>query len=293
MVSVCFQGGLANRMFQYAFYRSLIAKGWSATVDNYNFTPRKSMTFEAVNLKDAFPDLNIKYTQNGKFRFSCIYGVKGKILRYLNSIITKEKYIFEPYFKYCPNVFDLLSENSEVIGLWQTEKYFSDIADDIRGQFTFLPFTEEKNMKVCDQMKIENSVAIHIRKGNDYTNDKLWDGTCQIEYFYDAINYIKNHVVDPHFYLFTDNIKWVKENIKGINYSVVDWNPIKGKYNFRDMQLMSCAKHNIISNSTYSWWGAWLNSNPNKIVVAPKTWFNPAIESYRDNEIVCESWIAL
>lgn len=293
MVSVCLQGGLANRMFQYAFYRSVIAKGWPASVDNYSFTPRKRMTFEAVNLKDAFPDLEIYYTPNGKFRFSCVYGVKGKILRCLNNIITKEKYLFEPFFKYCPHIYDSISDNCQMIGLWQTEEYFSDIVDDIRKQFTFLPFTEEKNLKVCDLMKTENSVAIHIRKGNDYINDKLWDGTCPVGYYYDAIDYIKKYVKDPHFYLFTDNLQWVKDNIRDINYTVVDWNPIKGKYNFRDMQLMSCAKHNIISNSSYSWWGAWLNPYPGKIVVAPKVWFNPQIESYRDNNIVCDDWISI
>lgn len=293
MVSVCFQGGLANRMFQYAFYRSLVSKGFNASIDIYNFKPRKRMTYEDVCLSDPFPHIDIKYTQEGKFRFSCVYGKKGKILRFINSLITKEKYIMEPQFKFCPQIFDVITDNCEVIGLWQTEKYFRDISDDIRKQYTFLPFSEERNIDVSRQMKMENSVAIHIRKGSDYCNDKLWNGTCPVEYYYDAISYIKQHVENPHFYLFTDNIKWVKDNIKDINYTIVDWNPIKGKFNFRDMQLMSCAKHNIISNSSYSWWGAWLNSNPHKIVIAPKVWFNPQIESYRDNDIVCEDWISL
>lgn len=293
MVSVCFQGGLANRMFQYAFYRCLVAKGWDAYVDVHNFKPRKRMTYEAVKIEDSFPNIKIKYTPKDKFRFSCVYGRKGVFLRFLNSLFTREVYLSEPHFKYCPNIFDLIQDNCEVIGLWQTEKYFIHISEDIRSQFSFMPFTEDKNIEVYERMKRENSVAIHIRKGNDYIKDRMWEGTCPLDYYIRAINYIKDHVANPHFYLFTDNIKWVRENLEGVDFTVVDWNPIRGRYNFRDMQLMSCAKHNIISNSSYSWWGAWLNANAEKIVVAPKIWFNPNMEYYSQNNIVCEDWIAL
>ena len=293
MISVCFQGGLANRMFQYAFYRSLLSKGFDAYINNQNFKPRKKMTFEAVDIKDAFPNLDIKYTPQGKFRFSCVYGRRGKFLRYFNSLITNENYLYEFQFGYIPQIYDSITDNTELIGLWQTEKYFVDISDDIRNQFSFSPFTEKRNIELFEQMKKENSVAIHVRKGSDYINDRMWDGTCPIDYYHKGIEFIKKHVDAPHFYLFTDNLKWVKENIKDINYTVVDWNPIKGKYNFRDMQLMSCAKHNIISNSSYSWWGAWLNPNPSKIVVAPQIWFNPAFDKYENNNVVCNSWIAL
>lgn len=293
MISVCFQGGLANRMFEYAFYRSLLTKGFDVLIDDKNFRPRKRMTYEAVNIMDAFPEIDIEYLPKGKFRFSCVYGRKGMILRFFNSLLTKEKYIMEPKFSYCPQVYDLITDNCEVIGLWQTEKYFAEISDDIHKQFSFLPFAEERNIEVSEKMKKENSVAIHIRKGKDYTSDKLWEGTCPPDYYYKAIKYIKDTVESPSFYLFTDNLKWVKENIKDIDYTLVDWNPVKGKYNFRDMQLMSCAKHNIISNSSYSWWGAWLNPTPNKIVVAPKVWFNPSFDYHSHNDIVCKSWISL
>ncbi len=293
MISVCFQGGLANRMFEYAFYRNLAKKGHDVYVDNHNFKPRARMTYEAVDMKDAFPDIEMRITPEGMFRYSCAHGYKGKLLRFFNSLITKEKYIFQPKFGYCPEIYDMIEDNSNIIGLFQSEKFFAEISEDIRYQFTFLTFTEERNIEMSRLMSSDNSVAIHIRKGSDYTNDKFWSGTCPASYYCDAINYIKKNVKNPHFYLFTDNIKWVHNNIKDIDYTLIDWNPIKGKYNFRDMQLMSCAKHNIISNSSYSWWGAWLNPNPNKIVVAPKVWFNPDIISYRKNDIVCESWVAI
>lgn len=251
------------------------------------------MTYEDVCMEDPFPDIEINYTPKGKFRFSCVTGRKGKILRYFNGLLTREDYFYEPHFKFCPDFINLLTDNCEVVGFWQTEKYFVGISDEIRRQFTFSPFTEKRNMELFERMKTENAVAIHVRKGHDYISDKTWDGTCSRNYYISAINYMKERVDNPQFYIFSDNFDWVKKNIIDIDYTVVDWNPTRGKFNFRDMQLMSCAKHNIISNSSYSWWGAWLNTNPGKIVIAPQIWFNPILEYYSQNNIVCEDWIAL
>jgi hypothetical protein len=116
---------------------------------------------------------------------------------------------------------------------------------------------------------------------------------CSKEYYDRSVAYVMEHVEIPVFYLFTDNSDWVKENILDFEYVLVDWNSTSGKRNFRDMQLMSCAKHNIIANSTYSWWGAWLNPNPDKIVIAPEPWFNPNIEYYKRNSVVADWWIKM
>lgn len=143
-------------------------------------------------------------------------------------------------------------------------------------------------------MRNENSIAIHLRKGADYLkSDLMGKGLCPVEYYISAINYIKSHVDNPVFYVFTDNPNWVKENLPNFDYTLVDWNPVSGKRSFRDMQLMTYAKHNIIANSTYSWWGAWLNSNPDKIVIAPKKFFNPVNDFFSKSDIICEDWIAL
>lgn len=293
MISVNFRGGLANRMFMYAFSRSLVARGKEVTIDNHNFKPRERMTYEAVNISDAFPNIEIKYTSPHKYRFSLVSGRKGKLLRGLSRFIIGEKYYFEPEFKYCPEVYDQIKENSNIIGFWQTEKYFADIKEDIFRQFEFIPFSEEKNMTCRDHMLAENSVAIHVRKGMDYLRDSLWDDTCPADYYRKAIDYIKSHVENPKFYLFTDNLEWVKSNISGTDFTVIDWNPTKGKFNFRDMQLMTYAKHIIISNSSYSWWAAWLNKNKSNIVIAPKQWFSPQVKEYLNNDIVCDNWVKL
>jgi hypothetical protein len=293
MISVCLQAGLANQMFCYAFARGLKAKGLDVYIDQSNFKPRKEWAFEFVRLQDAFPDIDIKPTNEDKFKYSCITGVKGFLLRKLANIFGKEKYIKEPVFGYVPDMEKMATKDCNFIGLWQTEKYFEDCKEDVRKNFTFLPFDEPKNIEVYKKMNSENSIAIHVRKGADYQKFNLYQGICSKEYYDRSIAYMKECVVDPVFYVFTDNHDWVKENIKDIEYTLVDWNPTSNKRNFRDMQLMSCAKHNIIANSTYSWWGAWLNKNPDKIVIAPEPWFNPDVEFYKHNKVASDLWVKI
>lgn len=138
------------------------------------------------------------------------------------------------------------------------------------------------------------SIAIHLRKGKDYLqSDLMGKNLCGADYYMRAIDYIRERVDNPMFYVFTDNPVWLKENIPSFDYTLVDWNEVSGKRSFRDMQLMSCAKHNIIGNSTFSWWGAWLNPNPNKIVIAPDKFFNVTSDFFAKQNIVCETWIKL
>lgn len=293
MVSVCLQAGLANQMFCYAFARGLKAKGLDVYIDQHNFKPREQWAFEFVRIQDAFPNIDIHSTPENKFKYSCTTGRKGTFLRKFLNIFGREKYIIEPVFSYVPGMEKKATKDSNFVGLWQTEKYFEHCKEDVRKNFTFLPFDEPKNIEICNKMMNENSVAIHVRKGADYQKDVLYLGICSKEYYDRSIAYIKECVADPVFYVFTDNHNWVKENIKDIEYTLVDWNPTSTKKNFRDMQLMSCAKHNIIANSTYSWWGAWLNTNPDKIVIAPDPWFNPDIEYFKHNNVVSDLWMKI
>ena len=124
---------------------------------------------------------------------------------------------------------------------------------------------------------------------------RIWyQNTCPVEYYQKAIAKIKELVDHPIFFVFTDNPQWVKDNFKGIDYRLVEDNPADGWGSHFDMQLMSLCKHNIISNSTYSWWGAFLNGNNNKIVVSPEVWFNPdSCEEYTSDKLLCKNWIAL
>lgn len=280
-------------MFCYAFARGLKSKGLDVYIDQNSFKPREEWAFEFVKLQDVFPNIDIKPTPVGKFKYSVIPGRKGYFIRKLLNIFGREKYINEPFFGYTSGLEKLATRDCNYVGLWQTEKYFEDCKDDVKRNFTFLPFDEPKNIEMSQKMQSENAVAIHVRKGADYQKFDLYQGVCSKEYYERAVAYVMEHVENPVFYLFTDNSDWVRENISGFEYVLIDWNSTTGKRNFRDMQLMSCAKHNIIANSTYSWWGAWLNNNPGKIIIAPDPWFNPNIEYYKRNSVVPDWWLKM
>lgn len=299
MIAVNVNAGLANQMFHYAFGRGLIAKGYDVVFDQTNFKPRKEWSFENVRLQDAFPNIEIKQMPEGNFKW--VTPREGKITRRirkamiaLHGIIGDEKYIQESQYAYIPDIEKSITKNCIFRGFWQSEKYFKHCSDDIRKQFSFRPFDEEKNIKTAAKMSNENSVAIHLRKGKDYLQSELMGkGLCTAKYYIAAIDYIRQHINNPKFYVFTDNPIWVKENLSDFDYTLVDWNDVSGIRNFRDMQLMSCCRHNIIGNSTYSWWGAWLNQNPNKIVVGPKIFMNPISEFYKNSDVICDEWIKL
>lgn len=301
MIVVNINAGLANQMFHYAFGRGLIAKGFDVYFDQTNFKPRSQMTCEFVQLQDVFPCIELKKMPEGHFKW--VFPPKGNwfttkyqsFMRKLHNFIGDETYIMEHSFSYIEGMEKYAKKNCIYRGFWQSEKYFMHCEQDIRRQFSFPPFDEKKNIEIANRMSQENSIAIHFRKGKDYLyQGGMADGVCGTEYYHKAVEYIKKHIENPIFYVFTDNVDWVKENIHGFDYLFVDWNEVSGKKNFRDMQLMSCAKHNIIGNSTYSWWGAWLNVNPNKIVIAPEKWFgnNPSL-FFAKQDIVCDSWVKL
>lgn len=301
MIVVNVNAGLGNQMFHYAFGLGLIHKGYDIYFDQVNFKPRKEYSHETILLQDAFPNILIKQMPDGYFKYVFPHKTTNRIKvlwlgmkRRLTALLNNETYIFERTYAFDSNIEDFITSKCIFRGHWQTEKYFSHCAEDVRKQFTFLPFDEERNLVTVKRMTSENSVAIHFRKSEDYIqNELMGKGLCGTDYYMRAIDYIRAHVDNPVFYVFTDNPQWVKENLPVLKYTLVDWNEVSGKRNFRDMQLMACAKHNIIANSTYSWWGAWLNPNPNKIVIGPAQFFNPINEFFSKSDIMCEGWIAL
>ncbi len=302
MIAVNINAGLANQMFHYAFGRGLIAKGLDVVFDQANFKPRKEWSFEAIQLQDAFPNIEIKQMPKGHFRWVCTEftdssdWMKKNVSKFrrISNIIGLEKYIFETSYGYQKDMEKKATWNCIYRGYWQSEKYFKHCENDIRKQFTFLPFDEPKNIETAKKMASENSVAIHLRKGKDYLASELMGkGLCGVDYYMRAIDYIREQVDNPVFYVFTDNPAWIKENLPAFEYTLVDWNEVSGKRSFRDMQLMAQAKHNIIANSTFSWWGAWLNPNPEKIVIVPKQFFNPIDDFFSKQDIVCDGWLRL
>lgn len=281
--------GLANRMFQYSYYLFLKQKGYDVQVDFYQSA---KLAHEKVAWNDIFPKAIIHQASffevfklgGGSDVFSKI---RRKYLSSFSSVITM------------PTAFDVElpatnRKSQYIIGVFQNAAMVEAIEQKVKQCFVFLPFTDENNRKLEEEMKSCDSVAIHVRKGDDYMQRIWYQNTCLIGYYQEAIELIKKEVANPKFYVFTDNPKWVKENFKGLDYKLVEGNPSSGWGSHYDMQLMSICKHNIISNSTYSWWSAFLNANQKKIVVGPKVWFNPnSCEEFTSERILCKGWFSL
>lgn len=294
MVVVALTDGLANRMFQYAFGLGLMNQGVEVLFDRNHYKPKIDQTWEFINLEDPFPLIDISYSRKWRFFFTFPDRIRGyRYIIKLFKLLRLETVFIEPSLAYIPNIIDEIKGNTLFYGHWQTELYFKKYANLIMKQFVFRPFVEDKNIICSQKMSNEESVAIHVRKGKDYNQWTGSHGICEKDYYLRAVNYIRGIISEPVFYVFTDNKQWVVDNLKELDYILVDWNPVKGMYNFRDMQLMSCAKHNIIANSTYSWWGAWLNKNPNKIVIAPQQWVNRDCHYLEKDNIVPDTWIKM
>jgi len=185
-----------------------------------------------------------------------------------------------------------LRDNIYLDGFWGNEKYFIDIREILLEEFQLFNPSDEVNMKLAEQIGTCNSVAVHIRRGDYVTNPITYKyhGLCSLDYYERAISEISKTTEDPHFFMFSDDPRWVKENIK-TNYPttyITHNTPAQGH---EDLNLMFKCKHNIIANSSFSWWGAWLNINPNKIVYAPSRWANNF--SVNTRGFLPENWITL
>jgi hypothetical protein len=175
-------------------------------------------------------------------------------------------------------------------GEWHSEKYFKDYSDVIRKELTLKRPFSPKAAEFLQKINSTNSVSLHLR-GTDYVvgNKSAFHGTASPEFYSKAIARIKEKVSNPHFFIFTDDLAWAKEHIEFPEpHTIVSeaHNPPE-----EELMLMAACKHNIIANSTFSWWAAWLNPNGGKMVVAPSRWF--ADEKANASDILPPSWIKI
>lgn len=267
MIIVKILGGLGNQMFQYSMGKYLAVKhNTELRLNLAGFESYKTWKFELDNL-------NVDY----------------KI--YKQSFFKKYKRIDEKHFHFDADMLNM-SDNIYIVGYWQSEKYFKTIREHLLKDFSVKSAINKENQDILNLINSTNSVSLHVRRGDYLTNPSAstLHGTCTVEYYNNAIQYIARSVENPHFFLFSDDIEWVVENIKCDHpVKAVDINTIDNGYD--DLRLMMNCKHNIIANSSFSWWGAWLNNNPDKIVIAPERWF--LTDEYSAEDVVPEEWIKL
>lgn len=285
-----FNGGLGNQMFQYAFARALEIKTGVNPVFDMSFFEKKYARPYELNIFG----LNVPKVEDlaTKLKLSIIWKLKKKLH---NKKFLGLNFYSEPHFEFDENLLKL-EPNTYIEGFFQSEKYFSTISSQLREELQFVNEPDEKNLGLIQKIAMTNSISLHIRRG-DYVQKKRYQdvyATCSLEYYQRGVDYIVKNApkpsILPTLFIFSDDIEWVKENLN-LPYESVYVSHNTGEKSFEDMRLMSLCKHNIVANSSFSWWGAWLNNNKEKIVIAPKKWFND--EKVNQEDVIPYTWTKL
>jgi hypothetical protein len=294
MILVKLHEGLSNQMFQYAAARRLAAvHSTSVRIDTswYDHIPDGATprTYELHRLQ-------ITGTKASSWETIGTDGVRKTSLALLPVALYRKarpryRFVGERGLRFDPAVLHL-PDNVCLFGYWQSEKYFADASEIIRREFQFRDLPSPDNEKVALEMADSESVAVHVRRG-DYVSSPhaaANQGFAGADYYRRAVDVIRERVADPHFFVFSDDLDWARENLPvGPDARFVDHN--RGDHSHEDLRLMSLARHNVIANSSFSWWGAWLNRNEAKVVVAPERWTaNPALD-HRD--VLPSDWITV
>ncbi len=287
-------GGIGNQMFQYAAGLALAEKhGVPLLLDtrlfqNYDLRPEGFLLDKIFDIDAAVAEereilglINWRVSRIGRrlIRNKFLSFLCGKNYYLQNGVAFNREYLSLPSSCY-------------IAGHWLSERFFINQEKLIRKQFTFKAPLVGKNKELAIKIhQTSGAVSLHVRRG-DYVNDPHTNavhGTCSIDYYKNAMLIIEKQLNNPIYFVFSDDINWVREHLPfDKEHTFIDHN--QGTESYNDMYLMSLCKHHIIANSSFSWWGAWLNTNQEKIVIAPKNWFSKAVYS---RDVVPKTWINL
>ena len=279
--------GLGNNLFQYALGRRLALERNTEffidfTGENYNrrqYCLSYMSNFNMISSVAKKRDL-VKLKLLNRFSFLNP--------DYKNSIIKEKTNTFDQSIINAP-------KNAYLRGYWQSEKYFKPIENIIRQDLKLKEPQDKKYQNLLERITRCNSVSVHVRRG-DYLSPKNLSllATCAPDYFLRAEEFISKKVTSAELFIFSDDTDWVKKNIPfrfPVTFISDSSLTLANKSDYLELMLMSACKHNIIANSTFSWWGAWLNNNPQKIVIAPQKWFtDPGVD---DKDLVPPAWVKI
>lgn len=289
MIVMRLKGGLGNQMFQYALGRRL-------SIDHNTTLALETSSFKTDHLRvyrlDTF---QISATASDQLPFFPTTGPKRRIntfLQFFRKLIGRPFDILkERSFDFDPSVLNC-SVNAFLDGFWQSEQYFSTIRQTLINDFQpTQPLTGEL-AHIANAITQCNAVAIHVRRG-DYVSDPTttaYHGVCSKQWYEQAAQYMKAKIPELQFFVFSDDFEWAKNNLS-FDAPTTFIKPSPDGLECHDLYAMTLCKHNIIANSSFSWWGAWLNQHPNKIVIAPKQWFIAGPQTTDD--LIPKSWIRL
>nr|WP_296480273.1 alpha-1,2-fucosyltransferase [uncultured Acetatifactor sp.] len=284
-IMIYFMGGLGNQMFQYALAKNYMKQGKKvlANIEHYSRLGKRVFV-----LCDIFKNITLNFGGDEQKK-EIIEKNVGNLDKYKN---------FRVYVEEMQNGkeksadMSLLNTTGGILhGFYQSFRFAQKIEKDLRTDFTFGTNNDYKFVEVLKTLQALNCVSVHIRRG-DYTTEKnqdIYGGICTLQYYKDAMKIVADRDGSCVFCFFSNDMKWVKEHFKIPEAIYIESNMFENYQDWYDMYLMSQCKHNIIANSTFSWWGAWLNQNKDKLVIAPAKWNN--IYEYRD--ICPDNWITL
>ncbi len=272
MIIVNLEGGIGNQLFQYAVGRHLsILNNTSLGFDITSFESDQLRSYllskfniEGILLRrDEVDHLRMRPPSFPERVFRRFFRLPPR---------STSTHIKEKNRDFDPNILKL-GDGVYLEGYWQSASYFSDVAGQIRDDLELRNILSEDAERIAGRIKSTVSVSLHIRRG-DYVSDAVVNkkhGTCSLDYYHRCVKRMGNWVTSPSYFVFSDDPDWVRSNFK-LDYpmEIVDCNGLDNPE--FDLKLMSLCKNNIIANSSFSWWGAWLNSNPDKLVMAPSRW---------------------
>lgn len=282
-------GGLGNQMFQYAFALALKERypNEKILIDTTDY--KRYIIHNGYELEKLF-DIQLKHAsiiEQLKVFYPFQSSLMQKLGRVFSSFPYKNVVSENEDMNFHPEIMER-AESTFYLGFWQSEKYFKGIKDKIKDIYHFPKDENILNLRLKEEISNLNSTSLHVRHG-DYLNFKNTYGICDLNYYQKAVSFIIERSHPECFVIFSDDLNWCRTFIAPMlgQYKLffVDWN--KRETSFRDMELMSYCRNNIIANSTFSWWGAWLNEHSEKIVVAPSQW----MRSGGWDDIIPEGWV--
>ena len=286
MIIINLKGGLGNQMFQYALGRTLSLKNEAVLKLEINGLDRANKIgdiYREFGLGNFHIEKNIATAEEVR-ALKYPYGIVSKGWRWISAKILKRSYVV-----FNPNVLNW-KDSFFLDGYFQSPRYFDTIRDTLLADFTLVHPLSLAGATFTTQMQSTTSVSIHVRRGDYIKNPRVLAefGVCSLAYYKAAITRVKSMHSSPTFFVFSDDIAWVRDNLDVGENAVLVSDPTITDY--QELVLMSKCAHNIIANSTFSWWGAWLNQNRDKIVIAPTPWFESATF---DKNLIPHKWIQL
>ncbi len=275
-IIVCFSGGLGNQMFQYALAKCFMKCNDRVAADISSYSLWSKAGFE---LPVVFPAAQLD-TSTWREK---IYYEKVVQLRYREPDMCSEAYRQT-------DTAVLRRKQGLIEGYWQSVQYVDMVRDELRRDFRFQEKNDGGLRNMTGAVKSCNAVSVHIRRQDYLKSSALYGGICTDEYYEKAIAHMLRQAADAVFYFFSDDMAWVRETYRELKNAVFVSREMFDDYeDWYDMWLMSCCRHNIIANSSFSWWGAWLNGSMDKQVIAPRKW----IAGKEISDICPESWIRI